>query len=175
MTEIHMQRSHILSLCPGLIPFGKYYTEMPEKKWLFDPDTLYWFNQENRSYYRIIETYEEARPIIRRVDSSGNFVASDLRDYEFTLPGDRQPPVSAKIVVHNTKNRTSPVREKMHVAKNVSAVIPDTQPVVIVNQAIEQSTVCRLCDRVFPSVEALMAHEKLSRTHAENLRNRKHS
>jgi len=152
-------------MCPGPVPYGKYYTEMPEKIWLFDPETLYWFNQINRAYYRLVQEEETVR-CIRRVDSLGAFMDPSSEDFEYPLPGTTAPP-SGPLEPPNISIGGHKKTSKGALARST---LPDTSQVIVVNE--QADVICEICDRRFPSLEALRRHENLSELHAKNLASR---
>lgn len=160
-TSIDEQAFRVLQLCPGLVPDGeKYYTDDPDRIWLFDPQTLYWYNKRLNAYFRESDTNETC---IRRVDEKGRFIDSS---------GD--VPLPARTIPIRTDTRDEPVdhqsvKKQRH--EQLSSAIPLGEKVVVVNPS--ESTTCLLCSRKFDSVEALKKHENLSDLHRENLRKRR--
>ena len=158
-TRIHVSR--VLELCPGLVPEGdKHYTDHPDRTWLFDPDSLYWFNKITKAYYRQVE---EDETILRRVDKHGRFTDSK----NVPLPARTLP-----IWVHeaDTAGLTleAAPRSKQHAVGTNQTPASIDGDVIVINPS--ECTTCNVCDRKFDSSEALLRHENLSQLHKDNLR-----
>lgn len=150
-----------LQLCPGLVPDGeKYYTDDQDRQWLFDPDTLYWYNKRRKAYYRVVPDDET---ILRRVDDKGVFVDS------------KDVPLPARTIPHrpSISEERDPQPERKRRADTINEIFPLTKKVVVVNPS--EFTTCFICSRTFDSVHALRKHENLSELHRDNLRKRDNS
>lgn len=147
-----------LELCPGLVPESdKYYTDDQDRLWLFDPDTLYWYNKRQQAYYRQSPENETA---LRRVDDKGAF----LNSKDIPLPARKLSTRDHR--THDIRDG-SPVRKRQR-AEMASEHVPLTEEAVVINPS--ELTTCLLCSRSFSSVEALKKHENLSELHRDNLR-----
>lgn len=152
--SVREQAESILAACPALEPYNNFYTDR-EREWIFDPETLYWFNYKTESHYLMNVDSQTLAKVDRKTGKL-------CHDETLPLPKNES---SSSIQVSGNKtdseDKAAPVEQEN--ADDKLLLTPSIPGPVVV------ASVCYLCQRKFASVEALKKHETLSDLHKANL------
>ena len=153
--SIKQEAQAILMSCPALEPYNKYYTDR-SREWLFDPETLYWYNYKTRSHYLL---QLESQALVKVDKSTGDLCFQDSRalpEYKPLVKESLETVLDSQLSDKASKDRDTSTRH----------TIPQSVP-----GPVSISSVCYVCQRRFPSVEALRKHEMHSDLHKSNVAN----